>query len=147
VVDAPIYSIEFNVIKDNTEGAIHLVYSSGSALVQTGRNRMTNRNEVTGVGVRQNRIQRNNFETDETVFHRLVYRLINSDDVEPTSFEALATWNGFVRSLTLSNNYVPAADVDALEALDENSAFTVMPLLDAPEETAGIIVDIEPFED
>lgn len=147
LVNAPVYSIEFNTIKDNTEGAIHLAYSARSGLVTTGRNRTTMRMEITGVGVRPNRIQRNNFETDATVFHRRVYRLINNDDVEPASFEAAAGWTGFVRAWTWSNNYLPAADLAELEALDGNSAFTVLPLLDEPEEAAGIIVPIEPFDE
>lgn len=148
-VDAPVYSVEFNVVKDNAEGAIHLAYSAQSNLQTTQFNRETMQHEIREVSVRNNRIQRNNFETDETVFHRLVYRLINTEQMEPASFSAVNVRGGndLARVLTLSNNYVPAADVDAMQALDDMTGFDVMPLLDAPEETAGIIVEIKPFDE
>lgn len=151
VVDAPVYSIEFNTVKDNDEGAIHLAYSSQSQLNQNVRNNETMMRENASVFVRPNRIQRNNFESDEAVFHPLVYRLINTDQVEPLPFlginQRTGANSGFIATLTLSNNYVPAADMAKLEALDALTGVEVMPLLDAPEETAGLIRDIEPFED
>lgn len=149
LVDAPVYSVEFNQVKDNGEGAVHLAYSAQSALQQIQFNRETNLQEIAAVSVRNNRIQRNNFETDAVVFHRFVYRAVNTGQVEPLSFSAVDQrgGTGLARSLVLSTNYVPAADPAAMQALDDLTGFEVMPLLDAPEETAGLIVEIAPFDE
>ena len=149
LIDAPVYSVEFNAIKDNSEGAIHLIYSAQASILTLQYDRETMRQFIADVFVRPNRVQRNNFETDATVFHRLIYRRVNTDDEEiPASFDAIRALNGeFTATLTLSNNFVPAADVDAMQALDDLTGFDVMPLLDGPEATAGIIVEIEPFDE
>lgn len=150
LVDAPVYSVEFNIIKDNSEGAIHLAYSAQAGqLMRVGFNRESMQQEVLSVFVRPNRVQRNNIETDETVFHRFIYRRINTDAEEvPLSIPAVQNaGGGFSNVLTLSNNFVPAADVEAMQALDDLTGFDVMPLLDAPEATAGLIREIEPFDE